>query len=77
MPNLLHFIRHVMLVLQCKYGVPYCLCSFVIMKRSVGAGLAKIMKNANVRQKTQDSARSLEKHCSLGKPRRHLGCLGS
>jgi hypothetical protein len=48
-PNLLRFIPHVMLVLLSKYGVPSCLRSLVLSKRSFGSNLAKSWKKSERR----------------------------
>ncbi len=64
--NLLLFVGHIKLVLQCKFGAPYCLHSLVMFKRSLGAKLIKIVKNANCARLG-----------AWGSHGRHLGCLKS
>jgi hypothetical protein len=76
MPNLLRFVGHIMPVLQCKYGVPYCLRSLVMFKRSLGAKLTKIVKNSKSAENAK-SAKDAPTAKAWGSHGRHLGCFKS
>jgi hypothetical protein len=68
--NLFAFCWLVMHVFRCKYGALYCLRWFVMLKRSLGADLAKMAKNV----KCTENATTAKAWGSHG---RHLGCFKS